>query len=57
MLLQDYFKHDLVYRLYHIYYSVKFMLNMYIFLRNVTALQDLLNKIISNRDKLFMSKF
>ena len=29
----------------------------YIFLRNVTALQDLLNKIISDRDKLFMSKF
>ena len=30
---------------------------MYIFLRNVTALQDLLNKIISDRDKLFMLNF
>ena len=30
---------------------------IYIFLRNVTVLQDLLNKIIFNRDKLFMSKF
>ena len=29
----------------------------YIFLRNITALQDLLNKIIFNRDKLFTSKF
>ena len=29
----------------------------YIFLRNVTALQDLFNKIISNRDKLFTSNF
>ena len=29
----------------------------YIFLRNVTALQDLFNKIIFNRDKLFMSNF
>ena len=30
---------------------------MYTFLRNITALQDLLNKIIFNRNKLFMSKF
>ena len=30
---------------------------IYIFLRNVTALQDLLDKIISDRDKLFISKF
>ena len=30
---------------------------VYTFLRNVTALQDLLNKIISDRDKLFMSNF
>ena len=30
---------------------------IYIFLRDVTALQDLLNKIIFNRDKLFTSKF
>ena len=29
----------------------------YTFLRNVTALQDLLNKIISDRDKLFTSNF
>ena len=29
----------------------------YIFLRNVTALQDLSNKIISDRDKLFISNF
>ena len=29
----------------------------YIFLRNVTALQDLLNKIIFNREKLFILKF
>ena len=30
---------------------------MYMFLRNVTALQDLSDKIISDRDKLFMSNF
>ena len=30
---------------------------IYIFLRNVTALQDLLDKIIFNRDQLFTSKF
>ena len=30
---------------------------IYIFLRNVTALQDLSNKIISDRDKLFISNF
>ena len=30
---------------------------IYTFLRNVTALQDLLDKIISDRDKLFMSNF
>ena len=29
----------------------------YIFLRNITALQDLLNKIIFNRDKLFTLNF
>ena len=29
----------------------------YIFLKNVTALQDLSDKIIFNRDKLFMLKF
>ena len=29
----------------------------YIFLRNVTALQDLSDEIISDRDKLFMSNF
>ena len=29
----------------------------YIFLRNVTALQDLSDKIISNKDKLFMLNF
>ena len=29
----------------------------YTFLRNVTALQDLSDKIISDRDKLFMSNF
>ena len=29
----------------------------YTFLRNVTALQDLLNKIISDRDKLFILNF
>ena len=29
----------------------------YIFLRNVTALQDLSDKIISDRDKLFMLNF
>ena len=30
---------------------------MYIFLRNIIALQDLSDKIISDRDKLFMLKF
>ena len=30
---------------------------MYTFLRNVTVLQDLLNEIISDRDKLFISNF
>ena len=30
---------------------------IYIFLRNVTALQDLSDKIISDRDKLFTSNF
>ena len=30
---------------------------VYIFLRNVTALQDLSDKIISDRDKLFISNF
>ena len=30
---------------------------VYIFLRNVTALQDLSDKIISDRDKLFILKF
>ena len=29
----------------------------YTFLRNVTALQDLLDKIISDRDKLFILNF
>ena len=29
----------------------------YIFLRNITALQDLLDKIISDRDKLFILNF
>ena len=29
----------------------------YTFLRNITALQDLSDKIILNRDKLFMSNF
>ena len=29
----------------------------YIFLQNITTLQDLFNKIISDRDKLFMSNF
>ena len=29
---------------------------VYIFLRNVTTLQDLLDEIISDRNKLFMSK-
>ena len=32
MLLQDYCEHDLVYRLYCIYYSVKSVLNMYVHL-------------------------
>ena len=30
---------------------------IYIFLRNITALQDLSDKIIFDRDKLFMLKF
>ena len=30
---------------------------VYIFLRNVTALQDLSDEIISDRDKLFTSNF
>ena len=30
---------------------------VYTFLRNVTALQDLSDEIISDRDKLFMSNF
>ena len=30
---------------------------IYTFLRNITALQNLLDKIISNRNKLFILKF
>ena len=41
--------------------SYKKVLNIeelaYTFLRNVTALQDLLDKIVSDRDKLFMLNF
>ena len=39
MLLQDYFKHDSVYELHHIYYPAKLMLNKHQYLSDLNHLK------------------
>ena len=51
ILLQDYFKHDSVYRLHHIYYSVKSVLNK-IFYKKLK--QDI--EFLSHRSAFYHSK-
>ena len=48
MLFQDYFKHDPVYRLHHIYYSVKSVLNIKdLLLANIFVYRLYINVLVS----------
>ena len=53
MLLQDYFKYDLVYRLHHIYYSIKSMLNI-IFYKNMYANFSVFKTLRYNINLIFL---